>query len=194
MPTNKQVDAQAPGPAPGTAGPHRHDILNKLDPTVDAQSGGAQILGPGAQHRPQETPAMPFGHSQAATNTHMPQRQQGFGAPYEEQIQPQHSSRLANALDPRVDSNRPHASSAAPGISAPAMTQSHASARQPAAVHPRHEGSVAGGQQPLQGQAGIPPEHTTMSGPAPNTAGPHRSDVLNKLDPTVRSNISNRQV
>jgi hypothetical protein len=36
-----------PGPAPNTAGPHHQDLLNKLDPTVDAMHGGTQVLGPG---------------------------------------------------------------------------------------------------------------------------------------------------
>ena len=44
-----------PGPAPYTAGPHRQDILNKLDPTVDSLHGGTQILGPGVQPASHQT-------------------------------------------------------------------------------------------------------------------------------------------
>jgi len=31
--------AGLPGPAPNTAGPHRSDLLNKLDPRVDSKTG-----------------------------------------------------------------------------------------------------------------------------------------------------------
>jgi hypothetical protein len=32
--------------------------------------------------------------------------------------------------------------------------------------------------------------HSSATGPAPNTAGPHKSDLLNKLDPRVDSDLS----
>ncbi|KAK1771127.1 hypothetical protein QBC33DRAFT_232391 [Phialemonium atrogriseum] len=35
----------APGPAPGTAGPHKSDLLNKADPRVDSDQDASRTLG-----------------------------------------------------------------------------------------------------------------------------------------------------
>lgn len=41
------------GPAPKTAGPHKYDILNKLDPSVDSKTGTtATGYGPGVETTP----------------------------------------------------------------------------------------------------------------------------------------------
>jgi hypothetical protein len=48
-----------------------------------------------------------------------------------------------------------------------------------------HRGTTTHGTAPV---ARGGPE-TTHSGPAPNTAGPHKSDLLNKLDPRVDSDL-----
>lgn len=32
-------NSHLPGPAPNTAGPHKSDLLNKLDPRVDSKGG-----------------------------------------------------------------------------------------------------------------------------------------------------------
>jgi hypothetical protein len=34
-----------PGPAPNTAGPHKSDLLNKLDPRVDSNQDGSKTIG-----------------------------------------------------------------------------------------------------------------------------------------------------
>jgi hypothetical protein len=33
------------GPAPNTAGPHKSDLLNKLDPRVDSDLDGSKTIG-----------------------------------------------------------------------------------------------------------------------------------------------------
>jgi len=38
----------------------------------------------------------------------------------------------------------------------------------------------------------VPNTHSLETGPAPNTAGSHQSDLLNKLDPQVDSDLNNR--
>ena len=45
--TTTTSTAQYPGPAPHTAGPHKYDILNKLDPRVDSDLDGSRTIGGG---------------------------------------------------------------------------------------------------------------------------------------------------
>ena len=72
-----------PGPAPTTAGPHKHDALNKLDPSVDSKPGAGETTGPTPQ-----PPTTGTGGTNVPEGTHGP-----------------HSTRAANAVDPRVDSD-----------------------------------------------------------------------------------------
>lgn len=158
------MDVHKPGPAPHTAGPHRHDILNKLDPTVDSQSKGVQLVGPGVQ---------PHGHGAASQQHHQPMTAVGGGnyttagsggltgkhrgkhdkhmmsAP--EGSYGPHSSRMGNAVDPMVDSDMDHRGT--------------------------HRGA--------HGMSAVPRSGAGLPGPASKTAGPHSSNLLNKLDPAV---------
>ncbi|KAJ2979924.1 hypothetical protein NQ176_g2955 [Zarea fungicola] len=194
-----------PGPAPNTAGPHRHDILNKLDPTVDSQSGGVQILGPGVRPSVQSS-GQGYTHGQpadVAQSTHhsgaLYAPQAGMGNNYG---QPLHNSRIANTLDPRVDTTthgQGHDFPAQPQGNA-MMTSAQTGAAPQGAYGP-HSSRTANTMDPrvdsdLDGRAQMGahgrmhrsgPSDLIHPGPAPNTAGPHRSDFLNKLDPTVRS-------
>lgn len=72
-----------------------------------------------------------------------------------------HDSNLANKADPRVDSDRDHRG--APGSTG---------------VTGNNYGTTG-----TTGSSGL----TGNPGPAPNTAGPHKSDMLNKVDPRVDS-------
>lgn len=47
-------------------------------------------------------------------------------------------------------------------------------------------------QQPPQAQEYVPNLSSYETGPAKNTAGPHQSDIANKLDPRVDSDLNNR--
>ncbi|KAL7823671.1 hypothetical protein V8C26DRAFT_433627 [Trichoderma gracile] len=101
MNTATNPNANLPGPAPFTAGPHRHDIMNKLDPTVDSGTGGMQVLASNAH----------TGTNTATGVSGMPGQPAAAGGglgsnnPYNSSgtTAPPHNSRLANALDPRVD-------------------------------------------------------------------------------------------
>lgn len=207
-----------PGPAPNTAGPHRHDVLNKLDPTVDSQSGGAQVLGPGAQTTRQ---AYAPGHAQGMGNTVPGSNAHGvashnaaYNAPppnvastapvgnVPEGTYGPHSSRMANTLDPRVDSDLDSTGAAYTHGRQPAMAQGGApvshtrgemygtqQTRPANTLDPRVDldpnirgAATADGRTPRAVHVG-----GTQPGPAPNTAGPHRSDFMNKLDPNVDS-------
>jgi len=170
-------DSPASGPAQHTAGHHRHDLLNKLDPSVDSSRDKVPLPPPG-------------------TATNGP-----------------HSSRLANKLDPTVDTSAyenanlagvhppqhrqggimggsgsragatgaMHGAGVGHGQSAPGMGPMGAGYGQPA-----YGASVGHGQHQYNGQYHVAGT-SHLPGPAPNTAGPHRSDLLNKLDPSVDS-------
>ncbi|KAL6897651.1 hypothetical protein GGI43DRAFT_409538 [Trichoderma evansii] len=195
------ANANLPGPAPFTAGPHRHDILNKLDPTVDSGTGGMQVLT-GAHHNanmagaPAQAPVQgrgvmgsnnPYGGN--AVDPTLPNAGNYYtmgtnvvpgnnAAPRNvpEGTYGPHTSRLANAADPRVDSDADHRRRVGLGTGgAGAGVRGGAGA-----------GAGMGAGMGADGNARpiFPPG---VAGPAPTTAGPHRHDVLNKLDPTVDS-------
>ncbi len=133
------------GPAPTTAGPHAHDIMNKLDPRVDS-TADHQLVNP---------------------------------EPHA------HNSKLANVLDPRVDStvannqnvggvagnHHHHAAATGAGYGGSAYNSTGGAAG----------GRTAGGTGPTMHQA------SPASGPASRTAGPHSSNLMNKIDPSVDS-------
>ncbi|KAH8651281.1 hypothetical protein BX600DRAFT_473315 [Xylariales sp. PMI_506] len=154
------------GPAPTTSGPHRHDLANKLDPRVDSSADKVPV----------------------STGTNV------------------HKSKLANILDPRVDSKLANQSAAVGGVGgarhghagvvgtgAAATHHGHhhgpARGSHPGAYGPTHGAGAAGYGRPHEGtharMGGY--EASPASGPASHTAGPHSSNLLNKLDPTVDS-------
>ncbi|KAI1178122.1 hypothetical protein F4777DRAFT_144739 [Nemania sp. FL0916] len=106
----------------------------------------------------------------------------GSGA---EGIHGPHTSRVANAADPRVDSDRDasrtvgntYGSSGTAGTTGAHGTQgTHHGTSQLGGTQGTHHGtSQLGG--------------THAPGPAPHTAGPHKSDLLNKADPRVDSDL-----
>ncbi|KND89102.1 hypothetical protein TOPH_06320 [Tolypocladium ophioglossoides CBS 100239] len=200
--------ANLPGPAPHTAGPHRHDMINKLDPTVDSRSGGVQIIGPGTRTSP-EAPVSHHGPTptNAPATAAVPQSAYNQGAGYNDG--PQHNYRLANTFDPRGDS-APHTTAggalppdsapdrqglaATPGMNAPGGAYGPHSSRFTNAADP-HVDSAIDGRAATDGQHGAHQEgRAAYPGPAPNTAGPHRSDLLNKLDPSVDSKPTGTQM
>jgi len=134
----QQVGAPAAAPAAGasqgTLGPHQSRLANKLDPRVNTglDHGTAGAHAPNAFAGPQ----------QVGASTAAPAAEGTFGP---------HGSRIANAPDPRVDSDQD------------------------------------GGQTLGVGQA-------SYTGAAPNTVGPHKSGVMNKLDPTVKSNAGGKKI
>ncbi|KAL6807079.1 hypothetical protein GGI42DRAFT_266993 [Trichoderma sp. SZMC 28013] len=193
------ANANLPGPAPFTAGPHRHDIMNKLDPTVDSGTGGMQVLT-GAHHNAAAGyPGQPVGQMPAGGGV------MGSNNPYGAQ----HNSRMANALDPRVDFAQGQAGGAnyytkgtnvVPGAAAqprnvPEGIYGPHNSRLANAADPRVDsdadrhraGLGAGGARAGAGSNAKPIFPAGVAGPAPTTAGPHRHDILNKLDPSVDS-------
>ncbi|KAK3939370.1 hypothetical protein QBC46DRAFT_388063 [Diplogelasinospora grovesii] len=254
----------ASGPAPTTAGPHRHDVLNKLDPRVDSTADHVPAGAAGHRHGLGAGAGAGAGAGTAMHGANVGYRGTGptattgamVGGNAPEGTYGPHSSRVANALDPRVDSDADHMTSAgrttAPGMTAGAgtvagtgapagtygphssrianvldprvdsstgaTTQNNAVGAGPgynngtvghhghhhgagtaaagaaagygAAHHHDHHGTHhhAGGVGHHGGAGATPGVTGGGPGPAPTTAGPHKSDLLNMLDPRVDSN------
>merc|ERR1711881_23733 len=111
------------------------------------------------------------GFSSAGTGAHGPSHTSGLP----EGSTGPHNSRAANAADPRVDSDRDGSHQLGNrGVGAGAGTTNYGSST---GTHGT-QGTSMGGAGGAYG-----------TGPAPNTAGPHKSDMLNKADPRVDSNL-----
>ncbi|KAK5987171.1 hypothetical protein PT974_11289 [Cladobotryum mycophilum] len=181
------------GGAPeGTFGPHSSRVANAADPRVDSDRDNSRNMGVHSgtgTHGTGTHGAGTFGTSthgagnQGAgvqgtgthgTGTHNTGTYGSSGAP--EGTYGPHSSRVANAADPRVDSDRDNSRN----MGVHSGTGTHGTGTHGTGTHGAgttgFSGSTAGG-------AG------GASGPAPNTAGPHKSDMLNKVDPRVDSDL-----
>lgn len=215
-------DSAASGPAKHTAGHHKHDLLNKLDPSVDSSRDKVVLPPPGtATNGPHssrlankldptvDTKAYEGAHlgtaqassayQQAGVPTH-----HGLTTGAPEGTYGPHGSRMANAADPRVDSDRDgrgamHGAGAGyghEGVGTAGYGAAHAApvggiAHTAGGLgHSSHQQHGVGAGAGYGHQAGVGHGHAAGSmlpGPAPNTAGPHKSDILNKLDPSVDS-------
>lgn len=141
------VNAAGANVPEGTYGPHGSRLANAVDPRVDSD----------LDHRgaPVQTGLTGAGHGPSATAA-------GYNAP--EGTYGPHSSRLANAADPRVDSDHDHR--AAP-LAAP-VTGAHASGVPPAAGAPS-AGYGTSGVTEGSYVAGGTPTAATAHGPVTGT-------------------------
>ncbi|PLB49706.1 hypothetical protein P170DRAFT_314577, partial [Aspergillus steynii IBT 23096] len=168
------------GPASSTAGPHSSNVANEADPRVDSD-----LDSTGARNSVSRTSRT----TGPASSTAGP-----------------HSSNVANEADPRVDSDMSSARHSTTTGSTNANTKgAHINTSLPNALG--HEGNIRGS---ITGQAteGMDPRvdsdrdnrarhedmasssyNTPGSGRASGTAGPHDSNVGNKMDPTVDSDM-----
>jgi hypothetical protein len=145
-----------PGPAPNTAGPHRYDLLNKLDPRVDSDMSNPRTVAAFAVTDPSTGPA---------PNTAGP-----------------HRSDLLNKLDPRVDSDL--SAMRREGFKEQAVPYSSengagASARAPEGMYGPHSSRFANAADPrVNREAGVTgcAEHHGMHA----TGGPNQA-----IDPRV---------
>jgi hypothetical protein len=182
----------------GTEPVHSSNLLNKLDPRVDStavnssstygagqtgQTGTAgsgyntttgnhsNLTGTGHHHSGHHTTAGNSGVTGTGYNTTTGNNSGLTGAGYDNTTGtgPVHSSNLANKLDPRVDS------SATYGAGQSGTTGTHG-------THGTHSGVTGSGY------------NTTTTGDRgglsnSTNAGPHNSNVANKLDPRVDSDL-----
>jgi len=254
------------GPAPSTAGPHKSDMMNRMDPRVDSDRDNSRTLGGNTKtgtHVPEGTDgphgsrmanvldprvdsdrdrtvgmgshsgttgtAGTTGHTLGSTGNTLGSTGNTFGTSgTSEGIHGPHSSRLANAADPRVDSDRDHR--AAPGSTGHTLGSTghtlgstghtlgstgntFGTSGTSEGVHGPHSSRLANAADPrvdsdrdhrdahhtgatgtstgdnITGHAAAAVGGVAGTGPAPHTAGPHKSDFLNKIDPRVDSDL-----
>lgn len=153
-----------------TAGPHDSNIANKVDPRVDSDMDGSRNMGATQTHG---TTGTGYG---TTTGT-------GYGSTtgtgYGSTNAGPHDSNIANKVDPRVDSDmdgsRNYGATQTHGTTGAGIGGTHAAN---GTHHVGHNGISSSATHQTPG-----------TGTAPTTAGPHNSDMLNKLDPRVDSDM-----
>jgi hypothetical protein len=154
------------GTAEGVAGPHSSRAANAADPRVDSDLDSSRTVGSGPGHTTTGgytgTGTGVTGTSHSTTGTH--------GAPV-------HNSNVANTLDPRVPTG---SSTTHTGTTGTGYTGQHTTNTSGAGTG-THLGNTPGHHTGTTG--GI--SHST-------NAGPHNSNIANKADPTVDSDLDGR--
>jgi hypothetical protein len=184
------------GTAEGVAGPHNSRVANAADPRVDSDRDGSHhVGGTGAGYGSSNTHSTTgagygsTGYNGASTTTGTTN-----AGP--------HNSNVLNKLDPRVDEHATTTSAKSTGghTGVPGTTGGLSSSTNAGP----HDSNLANKADPrvdsdLDGRGnrtgaskggvfGASGSHATAgSGTAQNTAGPHNSDLANKLDPRVDS-------
>ncbi|GKU05261.1 unnamed protein product [Fusarium langsethiae] len=208
----------------GSVGPHSSRAANAADPRVDSDLDSTRRTGAGhtagglgshSENMPGRTTGITgntgmTGTGMTGTGRHtenMPGHSSGFGSTGHSSGLPEgsvgpHSSRAANAADPRVDSDLDSSRRSA-GLGGSTYDQtttgtsgfsSHGTgAHGPTGTHTgAHTGTHSSGLSGAHSgshMGGNTAYDSTNPGPAPKTAGPHKSDMLNKADPRVDSNL-----
>lgn len=191
--TGSAGPGQYAGMREGEHGPHGSRMANALDPRVDSDRDGSRNAGAAYNTAPGTTGGT-FGSSGYAGtqgvntgtssypvgSTGNTGLTAGSNAGTREGEYGPHSSRTANALDPRVDSDRD-------------ASRNAGAAYNTGAGAGNTFGTGMGGAGYTSSTTGTNVAATGLGqsgpGPAPNTAGPHKSDMINKLDPRVDSNL-----
>jgi hypothetical protein len=181
-----------------TAGPHNSNIANKVDPRVDSDRDGSRTVG-GNTYGTGTTGMGTTGYD--TTNTGMTGTTGGHGP---------HNSKMANKIDPRVDSTTGmmNTGSGTTGMGTTGMgttgsgfthstnagphNSSMANKMDPRVDSDRDGSYTVGGNNTYgSGATGYGTTGTGMTGSTHNktTVGPHKSDMANKLDPRVDSDL-----
>jgi hypothetical protein len=178
-------------------GPHSSHTSNQLDPRVDSDrfgtagnTSGAGGVGAG-QYGSNTTHTGTHGTTGGLTGSHNTHGHSDPTGP--------HSSHTGNQIDPRVDSDRLGAAgntAGAGGIGAGQYSSNTGSGL--TGSHNTHGTTGLNDNNPYNSHgttgSGLTGTHgahtgTVGSGNSANTAGPHNSDMLNKVDPRVDSNL-----
>ncbi|KAG4432827.1 hypothetical protein IFR05_011692 [Cadophora sp. M221] len=200
----------------GSQGPHITFAANQLDPAVNTRASGHEdgihhspIHGGGAEEADHHhggtfsESAAALGRGPGQPSQQQTDRGTGFGlapstGPAPHTVGP-HQQDIANVLDPRVNPSNA-AGQAAQDTS---QTTSHSTVDS-SGHHYGRDAAIGAGVVGAAGLAGSQYQSTQSrsdigtsnaagnsglsSGPAPNTAGPHKSDMLNRADPRVIAN------
>jgi hypothetical protein len=170
---------------PASAKGHDSHAANKADPRIDSdRDGRANPLSGNTAGHSTTTGHSTTGHSSGAglsgygSGTHTTGSNTLGSSTHTSSNTGPHDSNLANKADPRVDSDRDHRAnptSGGLGSNTGAYGSSHTGTHTGT-----HTGAHTGSH--TTGATGL-----NNPGPAPNTAGPHSKDILNKVDPRVDS-------
>lgn len=166
-------------------GPHNSNLANKADPRIDSDLDGSRNLGAASGTNSAYTAG------NAGT---------GYGGTSGSTIQPgtagstttPHNSSLLNKADPRVNTTTTTTHTGHTGTTGTHATHGHhgTSGSVAADNHGARVGPTGAAATGGVGHTGLSSHVTPGSGNAPNTAGPHNSDLLNKVDPRVDSDLN----
>lgn len=170
-------------PSSTNAGPHTSNIANQADPRVGISTG------------PYSTQGVTSGGYSNPNNYETPGRiSSDYNNPRSTNAGP-HGSNIANMADPRVDSDRSKFGNTGGMTSGGYNVENPRLANAEPNVTNRTDPNTNSGLDNRDLTSSVAPagsSYTTPgSGTAQNTAGPHNSDLLNKLDPRVDSNLDN---
>ncbi|KAK5629150.1 hypothetical protein RRF57_004865 [Xylaria bambusicola] len=217
----------------GTHGTHNSRVANAADPRIDSDRDHRAAPGSTVGGTHEYTTSNNYSHTgptgsttgaydAGPTSGYSTGTTGAYGSSREGEHGP-HSSRIANAVDPRVDSDRDasrtvggnnYGSSATHGTTGAYGSTGREGPHNSNLANkmdPRIDsdrsgqrmGNTAGDYYGSSGTHGTTGAHGTHGathgthqlggnyapGPAPNTAGPHKSDALNKADPRVDSDL-----
>ncbi|KAH7149462.1 hypothetical protein B0J13DRAFT_306452 [Dactylonectria estremocensis] len=206
------------GPATRTDGPHNSNLLNKADPRVDSDRDHSKNLGANPHgtsgtntgaYGSSNTHSSALGGNHGVIGGHNTTNTGGYSGGIQEGSVGTHNSRVANAADPRIDSdldgsrtlgsNTQGTHTGAHSGAFGSSTGTHGTSTTHGTSHGTSHGGLGSSTAPHgthAGGLGSSTTHNTSatggaygSGPAPNTVGPHKSDLLNKVDPRVDSDL-----
>ncbi|KAI1112644.1 hypothetical protein F5Y14DRAFT_250218 [Nemania sp. NC0429] len=196
----------------GTHGSHGSRVANAADPRIDSDRDHRAAPGSTVGGTHEYTTGNQYTHGGGNTgafgSTGIPGSTGARGATGNEGP---HTSNMANKLDPRIDSDRSgqrfgntagdHYGAGAEGTHGP-HTSRLANAADPRVDSDRDASRTVGNTHGSSGTYGTTGAHGTHGtthgahqlggntpGQAPHTAGPHKSDALNKVDPRVDSDL-----
>ncbi|RSL52610.1 hypothetical protein CEP54_010823 [Fusarium duplospermum] len=156
-------------------------MANAADPRVDSDRDGSRTAGTGTYGQTTVGSGIggttgTSGFSSAGTGAHGPS---GHSSGLPEGSTGPHNSRVANAADPRVDSDLDGSRKLGNrGVGADTTNYGSSTGTYGSSGTHGTQGTSMGGAGGAYG-----------TGPAPNTAGPHKSDMMNKADPRVDSDL-----
>jgi hypothetical protein len=160
--TSHGIGSTTHGTTSTNVGPHDSNIANKLDPRVDSDRDNR------GRHETLGTGAS-HGTSHGIGSTTHGTTSTNVGP---------HDSNIANKVDPRVDSDRDNRALLSGAGTAPALGSTDGP------TSTLSSGTATGHAQPLSGAT-----HGTSTS---TNAGPHDSNIANKLDPRVDSDLDTR--
>ncbi|KAI8160635.1 hypothetical protein K4K49_004630 [Colletotrichum sp. SAR 10_70] len=178
----------------GTHGPHGSRVGNQVDPRVDSDRDhrGAPGSGLTGTHGTTGTHG-----SSGLTGTHGTTGTSGLTGTHNTTTgyddpagtHGPHGSRVGNQVDPRVDSDRDHRGAPGSGLTGTHGTTGTTGTHGSSGLTGSHNTHGTSTTHSAVGHTGAAVGGVHGTGPAPNTAGPHKSDALNKADPRVDSDL-----